>query len=264
MAAPRRLSILDVARVAWQAGFRGEQLVIAVAIAMRESGGNVGARCVYCIPRPPEKGGGYYPDHSHGLWQINILAHKQYDETLLETDPLYNAKAAFAVSGGGTNFRPWNTPANNFLAATNVPAVRAVLGQVFGRSDAEQILSTPVAGTMPNGSTPPSTGSATGGGFPVVPAGVGDLLGPIGSLAEGIFGRVFGGALDGPRKALLGGVANLAITGIVVAGGVGLAVAGLYRAAVGTRTYQRAEKATQTTVGAVVGGPAGAAAGAAQ
>jgi hypothetical protein len=252
MTAPRRLSILDVARVAWQAGFRGEALVRAVAIAMAESGGNVGARCVYCITNPAT--GQPYPDHSHGLWQINILAHPQYDERQLEADPLYNAKAAFAVSGGGATFRPWST-----RDTADTGTVRKVLGAVFARNDAEQLLNQPVPGTMPNPrlpapgggtSTAPTTGSG-GDGATVVQAGF-NILGPIGSLAESIFG-VFGGVLEDGSKALLGGVANLAITGVLVAGGVALAVAGLYRVAVGTRTGQAVQQGVKDVAGTAIG-----------
>jgi hypothetical protein len=75
----------------------------AAAIAMAESRGNPNATAIVTDPLP-----GNGPERSFGLWQINTLAHPQYDEGQL-LDPTYNAKAALAVSSGGTNFTPWST-----------------------------------------------------------------------------------------------------------------------------------------------------------
>ena len=75
----------------------------AAAIAMAESRGNPAASNVVTDPLP-----GNGPERAFGLWQINTLAHPNYDETSL-LDPTYNAKAAFDISQGGTNFNPWST-----------------------------------------------------------------------------------------------------------------------------------------------------------
>jgi hypothetical protein len=88
-----------------QAGFSGEGLKTAWAIAMRESGGNSGAF----------NGNAGTGDKSYGLFQINMLGSlgparlkelglKSNDDLL---DPLANAKAAFKMSKGGTDFGAW-------------------------------------------------------------------------------------------------------------------------------------------------------------
>jgi hypothetical protein len=48
------------------------------------------------------------PGGSEGLWQVNLHAHPSYDPTKL-FDPVYNAKAALAISSGGSNWHPWST-----------------------------------------------------------------------------------------------------------------------------------------------------------
>jgi Lysozyme like domain len=102
------LSWEDVVKVAYAAGFRGSALQTMVAITEPESGRNPRAH----NPNPP--------DDSYGLWQINMLGsmgpdrarqwgldpNAPYDELY---DPNVNARAAWDLSGGGTNFRPWST-----------------------------------------------------------------------------------------------------------------------------------------------------------
>ena len=73
-------------------------------IAWRESGGNPRAQNLGNTPgRKPSV------ERSFGLWQINTLANRQYDETSL-MDPSYNARAAYELSHQGTSWRPWNLP----------------------------------------------------------------------------------------------------------------------------------------------------------
>jgi len=88
------LSAAQIRAVAAQAGFTGQALDTAVAIALAESSGNPGGH--------NNKG-----EDSRGLWQINVDAHGEKFGNLY--DPLTNARAAFAVSGGGKNFNPWTT-----------------------------------------------------------------------------------------------------------------------------------------------------------
>lgn len=71
---------------------------LAAAIAMGESGGKIAA--VNITPR----------EHSVGLWQINTKVHPFTPEEMI--DPLLNARAAFAISKGGTNWRPWGAYTN--------------------------------------------------------------------------------------------------------------------------------------------------------
>lgn len=97
-----------------QAGFKGPALASAWAIAMRESGGN---------PRA-FNGNTKTGDRSWGLFQINTLGPlagrvKQLglrsEQDLL--DPVANAKAAFVMSKGGTDFGPWAIGPNAYKGA---------------------------------------------------------------------------------------------------------------------------------------------------
>lgn len=90
------LNATQIRQYASQAGFSGNNLIIAVAIALAESGGNTSAI-----------GHNSNGTTDRGLWQINSI-HTQYDQSRL-LEPLYNAQAAFSISGGGTNFVPWVT-----------------------------------------------------------------------------------------------------------------------------------------------------------
>lgn len=91
------LSDAQIAGVARAAGFTGDGLVRAVAVALAESSGRVQA--VNENPSPLS--------WDVGLWQINNRAHPSYDMVQLGTSPIYNANAAYAISAQGTNFSPW-------------------------------------------------------------------------------------------------------------------------------------------------------------
>ena len=73
-------------------GFANPRL--AAAVARAESGG--------------------YPDAvgdqntSFGLFQIHVPAHREYDRSQL-LQPVANARAAYAISRGGTYWKPWTT-----------------------------------------------------------------------------------------------------------------------------------------------------------
>jgi soluble lytic murein transglycosylase-like protein len=88
------VALPGIVAIAREAGFPEPEL--AAAIAMAESGGNANAV------------GDLYLGGSYGLWQINIKAHPQYSVSLL-FDPAYNARAAFEISKGGTDWNPWTT-----------------------------------------------------------------------------------------------------------------------------------------------------------
>lgn len=104
---PARVVLTDaqIAGAAKNAGFTGNGLVNAVAVALAESTGNMNAH--NAVP----------PDDSYGLWQINMLGslgparRKQFG--LKSNDELFNpdvnAKAAFAISNGGKSFGAWST-----------------------------------------------------------------------------------------------------------------------------------------------------------
>lgn len=100
-----KLSPAQIAEHAHEAGFRGQDLTVAVAVALAESGGNTKAH----NPVPP--------DDSYGLWQVNMigsLGPARRDEFHLDSnrelfDPAENARAAWEISGHGRSFQPWTT-----------------------------------------------------------------------------------------------------------------------------------------------------------
>jgi hypothetical protein len=104
--AGRTLSGAEVAKLFYQAGFRGNDLVKAVAIAKRESGFRTGAH------NPDST----TSDNSFGLMQINMIGSLGPDrrrrlglksnEELL--DPATNARAAYWLYQAGNNsFHHW-------------------------------------------------------------------------------------------------------------------------------------------------------------
>lgn len=88
-----RMALLQLAQ---KAGFADPKL--AAAIALAESGGVPSA-----IVRSSK-------EHSVGLWQINTLIHRYSVDDL--KDPAKNAAAAFEISKGGTDWRPWAAYSN--------------------------------------------------------------------------------------------------------------------------------------------------------
>lgn len=98
---------MDLMALLKKAGFKGQGLKMAYAIVMAESGGNAGAH-------NPDVSTG---DNSYGLFQINMLGamgperRKQYGLSSNESlfDALTNAKVAYKMSNGGTNWGPWST-----------------------------------------------------------------------------------------------------------------------------------------------------------
>lgn len=118
-----QLTDAQIAGAAKSAGFSGNALVIAVAVALAESSGN--ARAHNKIP----------PDNSYGLWQINMLGdmgpERRKKFGISSNDELFNpnvnAKAAYAISNGGKNWRPWSTYLfGNYLAY--MPRARKAAG----------------------------------------------------------------------------------------------------------------------------------------
>jgi hypothetical protein len=95
----------EVARHAEAAGFRGDALITAVAIAKAESGFD--ALALGDVSLQTAKWG-----PSVGLWQIRSLnaetgTGRSRDRSRL-TGPAFNARSAYSISGGGTNFTPWS------------------------------------------------------------------------------------------------------------------------------------------------------------
>jgi hypothetical protein len=86
-----------VAFFAWNNGFRGNDLITAVAVAKAESGWRTDARLLTS------------KEDSRGLWQINTFAHPNFNKTSLY-EPNYNAGAARVVwNNAGGRWTPWTT-----------------------------------------------------------------------------------------------------------------------------------------------------------
>jgi hypothetical protein len=100
-----RLSPAEIAQAAHQAGFRGHDLQVAVAVALAESGGRASVNAAGT-------------EDSRGLWQINSVHFGGLNEGRLD-EPLYNAKAAHQVWQESKGFRSdpwdaWSTYQNGF------------------------------------------------------------------------------------------------------------------------------------------------------
>jgi len=106
-----RLTAQQIAQYARNAGFTGNDLLTAVAVALAESGGKVAAY------NPEAQAGTAQSKGSYGLWQIYRQAHPEFDGWDLN-DPQINANAAFRVySDAGNSFRPWSTYKNGAYSA---------------------------------------------------------------------------------------------------------------------------------------------------
>lgn len=96
----------QLAQLAYNAGFRGQALTTAVAVAMAESSGNTGA-----LNDNASTG-----DYSVGAWQVNYFGKLMQERTakygapqVLQANPQGQAAAAFDISGGGKDFSAWTT-----------------------------------------------------------------------------------------------------------------------------------------------------------
>lgn len=105
-----QLTMRQIAGYAAAAGFRGEGLARAVAVAWAESSGRTDARNVNADSQ-----------HSvdRGLWQINSYWHREVSDAAAD-DPARAAAAAFRISAHGSSWGQWATwpsPASSHLAA---------------------------------------------------------------------------------------------------------------------------------------------------
>lgn len=154
-----------------RAGFRGDSLNRIMAIAGRESGYN---------PRAANLNN--TTDHSIGLTQINQLAHKgRFGTDAQLEDPDTNARAAWVLSKGGTDWSPWKMADGNPFTGTS-----------YGKrswSSSGASTSAPTAGTV-----------TTGGGTDKQGAVLDALLNrkPGQSLARGIISNLRSGNYTTP------------------------------------------------------------------
>ncbi|MEU3756924.1 transglycosylase SLT domain-containing protein, partial [Streptomyces olivoreticuli] len=99
-ASPAQADASDLcAQVGYNAGWRGEALELAVAVALAESS---------CNPSASNTTNNTPPSTDRGLWQINNYWHKEVDDACAY-DPQCNANAAYRISNGGRNWDPWST-----------------------------------------------------------------------------------------------------------------------------------------------------------
>lgn len=150
----------QIAQYAYRAGFRGADLVKAVAIALGESGGNTEAY-------NPELGAGTKKGSgSRGLWQIYGQAHPQYNNATM-FDPQANANAAFQVYREmGNRFTPWSVwnkgiaqkiiPTLPKFQIDTSPAARSqtttrAVGQMTGTAQGESVSSFDVGAQIKSG-----------------------------------------------------------------------------------------------------------------
>lgn len=148
------------------AGFTGTGLRWAIAVALAESGGRTDARHV-------NTGGSV----DRGLWQINNRAHPDVSDATAY-DPAGCARAAYAISAGGTNWRPWSTYTNGSAGAQMARATSAATVTTAGLTDPG--VPVPGLGTLP---VPWVTGGAqAAAGAAGVFDGIGRVAAIIGSV----------------------------------------------------------------------------------
>lgn len=102
-----RLSDAQIAGLAAAQGLSGRALVVAVAVALAESGGDAS------INGPTVTtnwGNGNFRTHAVGLWQI-LLGPGRPNEVALR-NPTTNAQWMKKLSSGGKNWQPWEAYTN--------------------------------------------------------------------------------------------------------------------------------------------------------
>ncbi|MEU4742578.1 transglycosylase SLT domain-containing protein [Actinosynnema sp. NPDC023658] len=152
-----KLSPEQIARHAHDAGFRGQDLTIAVAVALAESGGD------------PRAHNSTPPDDSYGLWQINMLGamgparRREFglDSNRELFDPAENARAANKISGDGHSWTPWSTYTNGAYKHHLDEARRGVEAMKHGGSGGGS------GGGGSRGGGSHGGGGSRGGGFSV-------------------------------------------------------------------------------------------------
>lgn len=179
------------------AGFEGEGLVTAIAVAGGESSWNPNA----INDKASETPRGQNNCASWGYWQINACPGRDdanpnrgagNPRTLL--DPWVNAQSAFAISSGGANWQPWGAYTSG-AHTKYLPKARACLRWLdteSARKAIEQIRSTGTytvdkksGGSISIGGVsvgiPGPVATAIGAGAGAVGAGVGAVTGAAGA-----------------------------------------------------------------------------------
>jgi len=114
------------ATVGYDAGFRGDALVIAVAIALVESACNPAARGVNGPTLNCPLG-----SVDRGLWQINSCYGADVSDACAY-DAACNARAAYRLSASGTKWTPWSAYSSGRYL-TRMDAARAAVDRLLRR-----------------------------------------------------------------------------------------------------------------------------------
>jgi predicted phage tail protein len=194
------LTAPQVYALARSAGLDPAQSVIATAVATAESGlrtdamGDIGLQNATWGP-------------SVGLWQIRSVKAETGKGTSRDvsrlTDPAFNAKAMAAISGQGTNFRPWSTYTNNAYKK-NIPAVSGTASSVETDPGWQSKLSSML-------SSLPGSSQAS--------AGIGALTGAAGTAAAAL----------NPTAGWAQQAGSIALKITMVGAGLGLVIVGAVR-----------------------------------
>jgi hypothetical protein len=134
MTDPAPLTPNQIKYFASKQGFTGNDLNIAVAVALAESGGR------------PRAHNGVPPDDSYGLWQINMIGalgparRKAFGIPTNETlyDPNVNAKAAYIVWKGSGGWKNWSTYTSGAYKRFMTTAEKATPTNTAGRNPADE------------------------------------------------------------------------------------------------------------------------------
>lgn len=192
------LGAVDVYELARSAGLDHAQAVTATAIARAESGWRTDARGDVALETAK-----WGP--SLGLWQVRSLKAESgtggtRDPKRL-TDPAFNARSMYAISGGGRSWSPWSTYVSGAYLAYRAGvehAVSAGAGGVPAAPKGHEKVGGMAAQVTPNydAGDASSSSDATPAGFGLLPD--------------------------------LGAVRTLVLTGVLVAGGLALVLAGAH------------------------------------
>jgi hypothetical protein len=201
---PTAMSAKQIAQVAYNAGWRGEELVTATAVALAESSGRYWVvNSIGCV----------------GLWQINVPVHKQWTTAAMK-DPAQNAAAAMtlyngAKSAGRNPWSPWEAYTGPDGRGSDGPytlelgRARIAAAQIKGGGSVTVPASDATGGGTGSGTVDEAAFETISGGGALLGGGLGMLLGgPAGGLIGTLLG-LGGDAADG--------------TGGLVSGGVGVA-----------------------------------------
>lgn len=119
---PLKFNTKEIKQFAQNAGFSGDDLSIAIAVALAESKGDPRAYNPEIKANTPQGLG------SRGLWQIYAKRHPEFGPDFdMLYDPQLNANAAFYVyTAAGNRFTPWSTFSNGDYLAHLQDAENAV------------------------------------------------------------------------------------------------------------------------------------------